>query len=158
MDFPSNYNDYFEMNKVIYMFYKNIMIFKEEMRKMSTLNSMQRPYLNSTNCNNLTTTQESNRIVHTQPNASENPINFKDYLKKPVITAKKLDWFSFIKKPNKNVIKKTFMNVWIGDNFPLHFKQLLPILNYLSSGNMMLSKLNQILNTEVTYMNNNGYI
>ena len=41
------------------------------------------------------------------------------------------------------------MNVWISNSFPLHFRQLIPILNYLSAGNVMLSKMNEILATEV---------
>lgn len=63
--------------------------------------------------------------------------------------SKKIDWLSFIKKQKKNMIKKTFMNLWISKEFPLKFKELFPILNYLSNGNLMLSKLNEVLNTDV---------
>lgn len=66
----------------------------------------------------------------------------------PSVFPKKIDWLSFIKKPKKNLIKKSFMNLWISKEFPLKFKELFPILDYLSNGNLMLSKLNEVLNTQ----------
>lgn len=63
--------------------------------------------------------------------------------------SKKIDWLSFIKKNKKPLLKKTFMNVWISKDFPLKFKELIPILNYLSNGNILLAKMNEILNTKV---------
>ena len=85
---------------------------------------------------------------------SKNPDFFKEFscdLKEKVKKTgffRKVDWLSFVKKEKKSLVKKTFMNIWISSAFPLHFQQLSPILHYLSSGNLMLSKMNQVLNTE----------
>ncbi len=133
------------------------------MKRITTMNSLQRPYL-STLPNHITNTQESCRISAKNLKTSpvflffpKIPFDFlkeksASFLKEPVKKPgffKKIDWFSFIKKEKKSLVKKTFMNIWISDVFPMHFKQLSPILTYLSSENLMLSKLNQVLNTEV---------
>ncbi len=59
--------------------------------------------------------------------------------------ARKIDTFE-----NTQVTeKKASASIWFAQNFPIHLKQLLPILQFLSKGNDMLQKMESLLAREV---------
>jgi len=47
--------------------------------------------------------------------------------------------------------KKASASIWFAQNFPIHLKQLLPILQFLSKGNDLLQKMESLLAREVIF-------
>ena len=61
------------------------------------------------------------------------------------------------KQPTKSQTKKMFF--YLSKDFPLQFQTLIPLLSFLSNGNVVLQNLSKVLEQEKfkSYINQNGF-